>query len=115
MAVVRKLVQRVESRQERLRVPLDPAGGVVLVHLSLLHGVQLLLRTGEVLMPRYSMVAIGFCLGVVIAGIVNAALVTLLPDGVRGVAIVWATTAVVTAVTMGACWAIPMYRRPRRE
>jgi hypothetical protein len=67
------------------------------------------------LMPRYSMVAIGFCLGVVIAGVVNAALVTLLPDGARGVAIVWATTALVTAVTMGACWVIPMHRRPRRD
>jgi hypothetical protein len=66
-------------------------------------------------MPRYTVVAIGFCLGVVIAGVVNAALVTLLPEGSRSVAVVWAATAVVTAVTMGACWVVLMDRRPRRE
>jgi hypothetical protein len=63
-------------------------------------------------MRRSAVIAIGFCLGLIIAGAVNAALVTLLPDGFRSASVVWGATAFVTAVSMTACWVFLAYRRP---
>jgi predicted lysophospholipase L1 biosynthesis ABC-type transport system permease subunit len=63
-------------------------------------------------MRRSAIIAIGFCLGLVVAGAVNAALVTLLPEGLRSVGLVWGTTGLATAVTIAACWILFPYRRP---
>jgi hypothetical protein len=63
-------------------------------------------------MRRSAVIVIGFSLGLVVAGAVNAALVTLLPDGLRNAGTVWGATALVTVLTIAACWILFAYRRP---
>jgi hypothetical protein len=63
-------------------------------------------------MRRSVVIAIGLAFGAAMAGVVNAALVVLLPDALRGEPIVWGTTAVVIALTITVCWVLLAYRRP---
>ena len=63
-------------------------------------------------MRHSAVIAIGFCLGLVVAGPVNAALVALLPDGLRSAGLLWGTTGLATAGTIAACWVLFGYRRP---
>jgi len=62
-------------------------------------------------MPLLVMVAALIGAGLVLAGAVNAALVTWLPASTRGPLIVWTTTVLVVATTIAAWWALRARRR----
>jgi hypothetical protein len=52
-----------------------------------------------------------FVLGVLVAGPISAALVTVLPPDLRLAPVVWASAGLVVAATMAACWALFLRRR----
>jgi hypothetical protein len=63
-------------------------------------------------MRHAGVLAVGFCLGILLAGPVAAVLVWSVPPHVRGAAVVWAVTAVTVGATMAAAW---VWRARRRD
>jgi hypothetical protein len=65
-------------------------------------------------MGRGLAIAAGLCIGLLMAGLVSAALVTVVRPQLRGVELVWAVTTVTVVATTAAVWRL-WYRHKTRD